>query len=251
MYDDPQTSDANGLAYFAPCLWSHVPVDVLILFLGINDLKPHLGLSAADAAAGIRSLMDVARDRVPRIVVVAAPELAEAYRALDAEVVELPPNAFRDDDPRHLDAAGHRIVAEAVAATLGLGAPAVRELRLVVTADDYDGALRFYRDTLGLAEREAYNSPDGRVSILEAGRATLEVADPNQAEFIDRVEVGRRVAGHIRVAFEVADSVATTQRLVEAGAELIAEPTETPWRSLNARLAAPAGLQLTLFQELE
>ena len=126
----------------------------------------------------------------------------------------------------------------------------VRELRLVVTAEDYDEALRFYRDVLGLGVREAYNSPDGRVTILEAGRATLELADPNQAEFIDRVEVGRRVAGHIRVAFEVEDSEAMTRRLAEAGAEVIAEPTRTPWSSLNARLNAPAGLQLTLFQEL-
>jgi predicted enzyme related to lactoylglutathione lyase len=126
----------------------------------------------------------------------------------------------------------------------------VRELRLVVTADDYDAALVFYRDVLGLDEREAYNSPDGRVTILEAGRATLELADGNQAEFIDRVEVGRRVAGHIRVAFEVEDSEQMTRRLEAGGAEVLAEPTRTPWNSLNARLAAPAGLQLTLFQEL-
>ncbi|HEY3543772.1 MAG TPA: VOC family protein [Gaiellaceae bacterium] len=126
----------------------------------------------------------------------------------------------------------------------------VRELRLVVTAEDYDEALRFYRDVLGLEEREAYASADGRVTILEAGRATLELADPNQADFIDRVEVGRRVAGHIRVAFEVDDSEAVTRQLERAGAEVIAEPTRTPWSSLNARLAAPAGLQLTLFQEL-
>ena len=128
---------------------------------------------------------------------------------------------------------------------------AVRELRLVVTAADYDEALRFYRDVLGLEERAAYNSPDGRVSILEAGRATLELADSNQAAFIDRVEVGRRVAGHIRVALEVDDSEEMTRRLAAAGADVLAEPTRTPWSSLNARLAAPAGLQLTLFQELD
>jgi len=128
---------------------------------------------------------------------------------------------------------------------------AVRELRLVVTAEDYDEALRFYRDVLGLEERAAYNSPDGRVSVLEAGRATLELADANQAAFIDRVEVGRRVAGHIRVALEVDDSEEMTRRLAAAGADVLAEPARTPWSSLNARLAAPAGLQLTLFQELD
>ena len=54
----------------------------------------------------------------------------------------------------------------------------------------------------------------------------------------------------MRVAFEVADAAATTAALVDAGASLIAAPVETPWRSLNARLEAPAGLQITIFQEL-
>jgi lactoylglutathione lyase len=126
----------------------------------------------------------------------------------------------------------------------------VHELRVVVTAPDYDDALRFYRDVLGLREREAFSSPDGRVAILDAGRATLELADPAQAEFIDAVEVGRRVAGHIRIAFEVDDSVEATARLAAAGATVVADPTRTPWNSLNARLEAPAGLQLTLFTEL-
>ena len=125
----------------------------------------------------------------------------------------------------------------------------VREMRLVVTASDFDEAVSFYRDVLGLAERASYASPDGRVVILEAGRATLEIADPDQAEFIDRVEVGRRVAGHIRVAFEVADSALTTQVLEDAGATVLAEATRTPWQTDNARLEGPAGLQLTLFSD--
>lgn len=127
----------------------------------------------------------------------------------------------------------------------------VRELRLVVTASDYDEALRFYRDVLGLPERAAYTSPGGRVSVLEAGRATLELADPAHASYIDAVEVGRRVAGHVRVAFEVPDSRAGTIALAGAGAQVLAEPTRTPWNSLNARLSAPAGLQLTLFTEVD
>ena len=128
--------------------------------------------------------------------------------------------------------------------------PAVHELRLVVTAPDYDEALAFYRDTLGLPERLSYSSADGRVAILEAGRATLELTDPPHAAYIDEVEVGRRVAGHIRVAFEVDDSAATLRQLETAGATVLAEPTRTPWNSLNARLEGPAGLQLTLFTEL-
>lgn len=128
---------------------------------------------------------------------------------------------------------------------------AVRELRLVVTAEDYDEALAFYRDVLGMPERGAFASPDGgRVTILEAGRATLELTDPRNAAYIDEVEVGRRVAGHIRVAFEVDDSTAAMRSAAAAGASVVAEPTRTPWNSLNARLEGPADLQLTLFQEL-
>ncbi len=125
------------------------------------------------------------------------------------------------------------------------------EMRLVVTVDDYDAALHFYRDALGLRELGAFADGGGRVAILEAGRATLELSDRAHAEHIDRLEVGRRVAGHIRVAFAVADAGRATDALVAAGAELVAAPVETPWRSLNARLEAPGGLQLTLFEALE
>jgi lactoylglutathione lyase len=128
--------------------------------------------------------------------------------------------------------------------------PEVTQLRLVVTAPDYEQALRFYRNVLGLTELAAYSSPGGRVTILEAGRATLELADTSHAAYIDDVEVGRRVAGHIRVAFEVSDTAAATSRLAAAQATVIAWPVLTPWQSLNARLEGPAGLQLTLFSDL-
>jgi len=126
---------------------------------------------------------------------------------------------------------------------------AIEELRLVVTAADYDQALTFYRDVLGLREQAAFSSEGGRVTILDAGRATLELTDPAHAAFIDDVEVGRRVASHIRVAFKVEDAERATRALADAGAEVIAEPTRTPWNSLNSRLEAPAGLQLTLFED--
>jgi predicted enzyme related to lactoylglutathione lyase len=128
----------------------------------------------------------------------------------------------------------------------------IRQLRLVVTAEDYDEAVGFYRDVLGMPELAVWSSPDGgSVILLDAGRATLEITDPKNALFIDQVEVGRRVAGRVRVALEVDDSQAATDVAVAAGAELVAEPTETPWRSLNARLEGPGGLQLTLFEELD
>jgi predicted enzyme related to lactoylglutathione lyase len=126
----------------------------------------------------------------------------------------------------------------------------VQELRLVVTTSDYDDALRFYRDVLGLREQASFTSAGGRLTILEAGRATLELADPTYAEFIDDAEVGHRAAGHLRVAFRVDDSAAATRAAEAAGAQVIAEPVQTPWNSRNSRLSAPGGLQLTLFTEL-
>lgn len=130
--------------------------------------------------------------------------------------------------------------------------PGVSQLRLVVEVDDFDEAVRFYRDALGLPEDEAFEGDgDARIVILQAGRATLEVINSAQKAMIDEIEAGGRSSPRIRVAFEVEDSEAVTNTLTAAGAELVAAPTVTPWNSLNSRLNAPGGLQLTLFQELD
>ena len=126
----------------------------------------------------------------------------------------------------------------------------VRQLRLVVHASDYEEALAFFRDALGMPMAEAYSGPGGaEVTILDAGRATLELCNDAQIEYIDEVEVGRRVAPHFRVALEV-DDCATASEAAEAGGAIrVAPPTRTPWESLNARFDAPAEVHLTLFQE--
>ncbi|HSN37135.1 MAG TPA: VOC family protein [Arthrobacter sp.] len=130
--------------------------------------------------------------------------------------------------------------------------PPVRQLRLVVETEDYDAALTFYRDVLGLVEREVLPSNgEARITILEAGRATLELSNPAQVKYIDQVEADGQPSARIRVAFEVGDAEEATRNLVDAGGTLIAEPRETPWHSVNSRLTGPAGLQITLFQELD
>ena len=126
---------------------------------------------------------------------------------------------------------------------------AVRELRLALTVEDFDAALAFYRDGLGLEVLEAW-SDGGRVVLLDAGRATLELLDAEHAATVDELEVGRRVAGPVRVALEVDDSAATADALVAAGAQLIGGPVTTPWQHRNVRLTAPDGTQLTLFTVL-
>jgi lactoylglutathione lyase len=127
----------------------------------------------------------------------------------------------------------------------------VLQMRLVVEAGDYEEAVAFYRDVLGAREELFVDSDGGAsVTILDVGRATLELSNPAQVAMIDDVEVGRRVSPRMRVAFEVADAAGVTTELAAGGAEIIADATLTPWQSINARLSAPAGLQITVFQEL-
>ena len=52
---------------------------------------------------------------------------------------------------------------------------------------------------LGLPVRMAWDDSEGSGTILEAGRATLEPLSRDQADLIDRIEVGRRIAGPVRL----------------------------------------------------
>lgn len=129
--------------------------------------------------------------------------------------------------------------------------PHVRQLRVVLNTDDLPAALAFYRDALGLRDEEAFSGPDdAQVVILDAGRATLELANPAQSAFIADVETGGVPSTPVRLAFQVDDAATTAVSLTDAGAPLVAAPVRTPWESLNARLTDPEGLHVTVFQEL-
>ncbi len=123
----------------------------------------------------------------------------------------------------------------------------VSELRVTLTVENFDQAATFYRDALGLEQLTDWSSEDGRVILLRAGQATLELFDASQAEMVDDVEAGKRVSGTVRLALQVPDSEATAQQLVAAGGEQVAPPVTTPWGDHNARIRAPDGMQLTLF----
>jgi lactoylglutathione lyase len=123
----------------------------------------------------------------------------------------------------------------------------VTELRVTLTVDDFDQALAFYRDALGLEQLADWSTDEGRVVVLEAGKATLELFDQAQAAAVDAIEAGRRVSGTVRLALQVADSADKARELVAAGADAVAPPVTTPWGDRNARVRAPDGMQLTLF----
>ncbi|WP_370741081.1 VOC family protein [Cellulomonas telluris] len=129
--------------------------------------------------------------------------------------------------------------------------PSPTQLRLIIETEDFDSALRFYRDLLGMPEQIAFATQgDDRVAILHAGIATIELATPTHAQRIDEVEGAPR-SGAPRIALEVEDAELASDLAVQEGAELIAPPVRTPFQTINARVRAPAGWQVTFFQELQ
>lgn len=120
-------------------------------------------------------------------------------------------------------------------------------MRLVLTVSDFGRAVAFFRDAAGLKQVAEFHNDGGSGVLLEAGHATLEIFDQAQAEAIDKVEVGRRVAGPVRIALQADDSESLAGELVRAGAEIIGGPVLTPWGDRNVRLVGPEAIQLTLF----
>jgi catechol 2,3-dioxygenase-like lactoylglutathione lyase family enzyme len=126
-------------------------------------------------------------------------------------------------------------------------AESVSELRVVLTVDDVPAALAFYRDALGMPVVADWSGEQGLCVVLGAPRATLEIIDARQAAYIDEAEVGRRVAGPVRLAVAVPDPDAAAAATTAAGGGVQAQARATPWGDVNARVVSPDGMQLTLF----
>ena len=124
----------------------------------------------------------------------------------------------------------------------------ILELRVALTAKDYERSVKFYCDGLGLEPAALWNNGGGQALILDMGKATLEVFDEAQAETIDQIEAGKRISGQIRFALQVPDLKIATERLLAHGATLVHPPVITPWGDYNVRLQDPDGMQITLFQ---
>jgi lysophospholipase L1-like esterase len=128
--ESPVEEGRNGLPYLVPCLRSHAPVDLLVVYLGTNDaywLEPLL------VARSVGRLVKVARrseagrgGAAPDVLVVCPPpfdgfELAPAFRdvccGLGCELLDLEGTVtYSELDGIHLDEAGHGAVAAAVEA---------------------------------------------------------------------------------------------------------------------------------------
>lgn len=84
VWDDPVEGDKNGKTYLAPCLYSHKPVDLVVLMLGTNDLKMRYSVPPSDIARSIEILIKLVLHsetgpdgKAPRLLVVVPPKLAK------------------------------------------------------------------------------------------------------------------------------------------------------------------------------
>ncbi len=125
----------------------------------------------------------------------------------------------------------------------------IREVRIALTVESYEEAVQFYRDGLGLAVVEQWQTAEGKGLILALGpHATLELFDADQAALVDRLEVGKPVSGKVRLAFEIPDVETEVSVLEQAGATVLSRPKLMPWGDRNARIETPDGMQVTLYQ---
>lgn len=123
------------------------------------------------------------------------------------------------------------------------------ELRVALTAGEYEKLIEFYRDGLNFNNSQKWAGSQGQAEVLEMGSATLEIFDETQAESVDLIEAGKRISGKIRFALQVPDLEDALQRLLAHGAILVHPPVVTPWGDKNVRLQDPEGMQITLFQK--
>lgn len=128
--DRPMAEGLNGLTYLVPCLRSHMPVDVVVFFLGTNDVEY---LKMEHVAQSVGRLVKVARaceagpnGGAPQVLVVCppafdghefGPAFAKVCDELECDLVDLggvTSYVSVGDDRSHLDEAGHAAVADAV-----------------------------------------------------------------------------------------------------------------------------------------
>src|SRR5258708_3847860 len=73
--DDPQFPGRNGLTYLRPCLESQHPLDLVVLWLGTNDLKVKFNRNSTEVAAALEELVSEIKDA--KILLISPPIVKE------------------------------------------------------------------------------------------------------------------------------------------------------------------------------
>jgi methylmalonyl-CoA/ethylmalonyl-CoA epimerase len=109
--------------------------------------------------------------------------------------------------------------------------------------------IKYYTETVGLNISKEWHEASGNGVILEAGKASLELIDKSHAARIDEIEVGKRVAGPVRLAFNIGahNIEKASEKWISGGATKLADIKQAPWSKV-IRLEDPSGMQLTLFE---
>lgn len=85
VHDDPVEGRLSGVTYFAPCLDSQSPLDLVIIMLGTNDLKSRYGVKARTVAYGLGRYLDAIQTtpmygNKPKVLIAAPILIDPAYK---------------------------------------------------------------------------------------------------------------------------------------------------------------------------
>ena len=133
----------------------------------------------------------------------------------------------------------------------GLSKFAIDHLGIAVRS--IEGALRFYRDQLGMtvASTETVEREKVNVALLPAGESRLELLEPVSVDSVIGRFLAKQGEGLHHVALRVPDLKAAAQRLQEQGARILNEPRQGAgghWY-VFVHPASTGGVLLELIQE--
>lgn len=89
-WNDPFRPGRSGKDFLLPLLHSHSPIDLVILFLGTNDLQNMYGVNAYESALGAGALVDVIQAcraepmaAPPKVLLVSPPRIIQPCGAME------------------------------------------------------------------------------------------------------------------------------------------------------------------------